>query len=226
MAVCAMSPWWQSHLGGQFNGVLCHPSLTHVWQQQAVFSSWNHWSWHPVTSAELVCGQCLLVTSTVKQTGWGDDSVTAWLLLLNLFFLAFKLFCQVDGFLLCFHRKCPTIKKKRFCGMRQCWNYFASIQAQQWFVSPERAVVCSAAWWPTLGCCAFPWARNSVCAAFQTHSPLCSQPSAALHAWAKLWTSNAREKAVLNCFKIRLHLNWGLEKSPWVFQKHVGFPLG
>lgn len=221
--MCAMSPWWQSHLGGQFNGVLCHPSLTRVWQQQAVFSSWNHWSWHPVTSAELVCGQCLLVTSTVKQTGWGDDCRGSCF---SIFF-----FWHSNSFVKLMGSSCAStgnvpLLKKRFCGMRQCWNYFASIQAQQWFMSPERAVVCSAAWWPCLGCCAFPWARNSVCAAFQTHSPLCSQPSAALHAWAKLWTSNAREKAVLNCFKIRLHLNWGLEKSPWVFQKHVGFPLG
>lgn len=45
-----------------------------------------------------------------SKADWVGRRLRHCLALLNLF-LALKLFRQVDGFLLCFHRKCPTIKK-------------------------------------------------------------------------------------------------------------------
>lgn len=66
----------------------------------------------PCNICRLFCGQCLTVTSTVKQTGWGENFIATKFLFVHLLW-ALKLICQIDGFLLCLYRKCPTIKKKK-----------------------------------------------------------------------------------------------------------------
>lgn len=102
-------------------GSLLSFSCTCVTTASSLFS-WRHWGWHPTTSAELVCGQWLLVTSTVKQPGWGDNFVTASLLFLNLSF-GIETFVNLMGSSCASTGNSPLLKK-RFCGMRQCWWVF------------------------------------------------------------------------------------------------------
>lgn len=104
----------------------------------------------PCNICRLFCGQCLTVTSTVKQTGWGENFITTKFLFVHLLW-ALKLICQTDGFLLCLYRKCPTIKKKKEFLWDEAVMVFVlhpqRCKGDSWV---QRAVVCSAACWPCL----------------------------------------------------------------------------
>jgi len=144
----------------------------------SLFSSWRHWSWPPTTSAEMVCGQCLLVTSPVKQAGWGDNFVTASSCSL-IFFWCWNSYIKLMGSSCASTGNIPLLNNC-FLGMRQCWCFFCIHTGVTVLHEPgaSSSLMCCLLTLPCLlylSLSAAQWA----CAAFQLHSPLCSLPSSA-----------------------------------------------
>lgn len=179
-------PWAlaDSHVWVLSSVGLCCPSLTHVWQQQAAL--------FPEGTKLTPCNICRAglwpasFSHLHSKTDWVGRQLCHCLALVpSSAFGTGTLFVKLMGSSCASTGNVP-LQKNVFMGWGNAGVCFASTQAWGWFVSPARAVVCSAACWPCFACCTFPWALYGAYAAFPLHSPLCSQPPAALHAWAKL----------------------------------------
>lgn len=114
VTVCAMSPCWHSYLGAQFCGGLCCPSLTQVWQQPAGF--------FPADTEAVLWP--VSYSHHYSKTNWVGTQLHHHQALVHSSSLGIETHLWIDEFLLCLYRKCLTIKKKSFCGMRQWWYLF------------------------------------------------------------------------------------------------------
>lgn len=122
VTVCAMSPCWHSHLGAQFSRGIA-VLLLRCDNSQQVFLLLTH-KLTPYNICRLFCGQCLIVTTTVKQIGWGDNFITTKLLVMY-FLWALKLICKLMSSSCAYNKMSHYLKKKKsFYGMRQWWYLF------------------------------------------------------------------------------------------------------